>query len=86
MAELLYQASAEVCSTVGLISFVGQYILISVQDSEYGSPLLTAHRILADTPIMFDVMTRRLLKTDQEKSRKGKEIMIYIHMCSSMSY
>ena len=72
---MTYQVSAEVCSTVGLINFVGQYILIIVQDSECG--LLTTHRILTDIPIMFDVMMRRFRprKTQtKKKPRKARKL------------
>lgn len=78
MAELLYQVSVEIRCVAGLTHFVGQYVLcyylrkgmwISVACYSEG-PYRYSH--------YFDVITSKPLKTDQENSQKGKEIMIQI--------
>ena len=53
-------------------------IFLTVQDSEHGRPLLATQRILTDTAITSDAITRKPFKTDQERGQKGKDIMIQI--------
>jgi len=54
------------------------HIFLIVQDSEHGRPLLATQRIVTDTIIMSDAITRKPFKTDQERGQKGKDIMIQI--------
>ena len=62
------------------------HVFLIVQDSEHGCPLLATQRIVTDTAITSDAITRKPIKIDQGTGQKGKESSIQILTCAVYIY